>query len=78
MVGLRNYKILSDCYHIEARIKTFGQGTGDPYLSVVTCNGNETRLLDCENVGPGRCEDRIAAGVMCKGDIHVYNYSDNF
>jgi hypothetical protein len=43
------------------------QGSGDVWLSIVNCNGNEKSLEKCRNLnwGQGSCANHKRAGVVC-------------
>ena len=46
-------------------------GTGQIWLSSVTCTGTETRLEDCRNSGFGgnSCNHTQDVGVICQGKV---------
>ena len=43
------------------------RATRPVYLSELTCNGNESLLLDCTSSPSGNCDPAIAAGIRCTG-----------
>lgn len=62
------YSFLSHNYFSGAIARTgayFGSGTGVIIFNEVACNGNEARLVDCQNGGSGFifC---FSAGVTCQ------------
>ena len=55
-----------------ARLRaTFGQARGPIFLDDVGCNGTESQLVDCSNIGVGihNCRHFEDAGVVCAGMI---------
>ena len=45
----------------------FGQGSGPIHLDNVTCNGSESRLIDCSHISIHNCGHHKDAGVTCSG-----------
>ena len=47
----------------------FGRGSGPIFLDDIRCNGTESQLTNCANVGVGvhNCEHSEDAGVVCAG-----------
>ncbi|XP_039885347.1 deleted in malignant brain tumors 1 protein-like isoform X7 [Simochromis diagramma] len=52
------------------RTAYFGAGTGQVWLSGVSCSGNESSLTECQHTGFGsnRCEHGQDAAVICSGE----------
>ena len=49
----------------------FGRGSGPIFLDDIRCNGTESRLINCANVGVGvhNCEHSEDAGAVCAGTM---------
>ena len=44
----------------------YGEGSGPIFLSNVSCNGSESRLLDCPYEAPNSsCDHSLDAGLYC-------------
>ncbi|XP_039885384.1 deleted in malignant brain tumors 1 protein-like isoform X8 [Simochromis diagramma] len=55
------------------RTAYFGAGTGQVWLSGVSCSGNESSLTECQHTGFGsnRCEHGQDAAVICSDSIRL-------
>lgn len=47
----------------------FGQGSGPIHLDNVTCNGSESRLIDCSHISIHNCGHHKDAGVTCSVSV---------
>ena len=52
----------------------FNEGSGPVLLNSVTCNGNESSLLDCAHVA-GEAFRCPTSGVVCQGKLQVLSCS---
>jgi len=52
----------------------FGEGTSEILLDDVSCNGDETSLLDCEHGGWGdhNCQHSEDVSLVCVDNMHLY------
>ena len=55
----------------------FGAGTGPIYLDDVQCSSSSSQLLECPSrpILAHNCAHSTDAGVGCKGNIHLLNFS---